>query len=279
MGAYYYLVAGLPEISIDDNKLSFTVQQFREELYPHFTALDQKVIDLFYLKYDNENLLTLLKDKEASLAVQGLYTQTELLQLIEAAEVNRKANIKAPSYLQQFLTKYFEQDPDERIKTDELLATYYYEYAMKTRNKFCRDWFNFEFHLNNIIAALTARKYGMNVSTHVIGNTPICEMLKTEHTKDFGLSEEVEYFETVQKITEIGNLTERERKMDLLKWKTLDDMSFFHYFGIEKMWVFLLKLDIVERWLTLDKEKGYEMFRRLIDGLKEEVSIPEEFRK
>ena len=61
---YYYLVAGLPELSLEDSKLSYTVADFKTEIYDGLSASDQKLIDLFYLKFDNANVLKLLKDKE-----------------------------------------------------------------------------------------------------------------------------------------------------------------------------------------------------------------------
>ena len=36
---------------------------------------------------------------------------------------------------------------------------------------------------------------------------------------------------------------------------------------------------MIERWVLLDKEKGSELFRQMIQNLKDEVQIPEEFRK
>lgn len=36
---------------------------------------------------------------------------------------------------------------------------------------------------------------------------------------------------------------------------------------------------MIGRWISLDKEKGSELFRQLIQSLKEQVQIPEEFRK
>ena len=38
-------------------------------------------------------------------------------------------------------------------------------------------------------------------------------------------------------------------------------------------------LDMTERWISLDKQKGYELFRQMIENLKEEISIPDEFKK
>ena len=59
----------------------------------------------------------------------------------------------------------------------------------------------------------------------------------------------------------------------------MEDNTFFNYFTIEKIFVFLMKLEMIERWISLDKEKGNELFRQLIDQLKDEVQIPQEFRK
>ena len=36
---YYYLVAGLPELTLEDSKLSYTVADFKAELYPDFGCI------------------------------------------------------------------------------------------------------------------------------------------------------------------------------------------------------------------------------------------------
>ena len=82
MSKYYYLVAGLPELTLEDSKLSYTVADFKTELYPALSEDDKKLIDLFYLKFDNANVLKLLKDKDAArkLFVRGtggIYLTTE----------------------------------------------------------------------------------------------------------------------------------------------------------------------------------------------------------
>ena len=40
MSKYYYLVAGLPELTLEDSKLSYTVADFKTELYP---ALSEEI--------------------------------------------------------------------------------------------------------------------------------------------------------------------------------------------------------------------------------------------
>lgn len=279
MSAYYYLVAGLPDISLEDGKLSYTISDFRAESYGDLSAKDQALIDLFYLKYDHADLLSLLKDKDAVTQGKGNFSSEDLLQLIASVKEGEKPDAKFPSYLYDFIAQYLALPADELYKAENLLASAYYAYAMKSKNPFIASWFEFNLNINNILAAFAARKYKMNVAEVIVGDTDVCEMLRTSNARDFGLSETLDYFEPLQRLVETDDLVEREKKVDQLKWKWLEDASFFHYFTIERLFVFLLQLEKIERWVLLDKEKGSELFRQMIQNLKDEVQIPEEFRK
>ncbi|MBV3868458.1 DUF2764 family protein [Phocaeicola coprocola] len=279
MSTYYCLVAGLPDISLDDGKLNYSVSDFKAELYPDLSAQDRKLIDLFYLKFDNTAILKLLKNKDAVIEDKGNFSAEELLQLIEAVREGDTPDKKYPSYLVNFVSQYLQLSQDELYRADDLLAALYYSYGMSSNNAFIASWFEFNLNLNNILAALAARKYKMEVSSVIVGATSICEQLRTSNARDFGLNETLEYFEALQRIADIEELVEREKKVDMLKWKWLEDESFFHYFTIERIFVFLMQLEMIERWISLDKEKGNELFRKMIQDLKNEVQIPEEFRK
>lgn len=279
MSAYYYLVAGLPDISLEDGKLSYTISDFRAESYGDLSAKDQALIDLFYLKYDHADLLSLLKDKDAVTQGKGNFSSEDLLQLIASVKEGEKPDAKFPSYLYDFIAQYLALPADELYKAENLLASAYYAYAMKSKNPFIASWFEFNLNINNILAAFAARKYKMNVAEVIVGDTEVCEMLRTSNARDFGLSETLDYFEPLQRLVETDDLVEREKKVDQLKWRWLEDASFFHYFTVERLFVFLLQLEMIERWVLLDKEKGSELFRQMIQNLKDEVQIPEEFRK
>lgn len=279
MSTYYCLVAGLPDVSLDDGKLSYSVSDFKAELYPDLSAQDRKLIDLFYLKFDNTAILKLLKNKDTVIEDKGNFSAEELLQLIEAVREGDTPDKKYPSYLVNFVSQYLQLSQDELYRADDLLAALYYSYGMSSNNAFIASWFEFNLNLNNILAALAARKYKLEVSSVIVGATSICEQLRTSNARDFGLNETLEYFEALQRIADIEELVEREKKVDMLKWKWLEDESFFHYFTIERIFVFLMQLEMIERWISLDKEKGNELFRKMIQDLKNEVQIPEEFRK
>ncbi len=128
---YYYLVAGLPELSLEDSKLSYTIADFKTEIYDGLSASDQKLIDLFYLKFDNANVLKLLKDKEAEIDKRGNYSADELSEYIsilrEGGEISPK---EFPVYLSTFITDYLNTPAESTVLREDHLAALHYEYAM-----------------------------------------------------------------------------------------------------------------------------------------------------
>ncbi|MEY8723305.1 DUF2764 family protein [Bacteroides stercorirosoris] len=276
---YYYLVAGLPELTLEDSKLSYTVADFKTELYPDLSDEDKKLIDLFYLKFDNANVLKLLKDKDAAIDPRGIYSAEELTEFISLLkDGDEVADAMFPSYLSTFISEYFNTPAEDEFLHEDRLAALYYDYAMKCRNKFVSSWFEFNLTMNNILVALIARKFKMDIAPLIVGDTEVCEALRTSGARDFGLTGEVDFLDQLVKISETEELVEREKKIDQLRWNWMEEATFFNYFTIERLFVFLLQLEMIERWISLDKEKGNQLFRSIIATLKNEVQIPAEFR-
>ena len=280
MSKYYYIVACLPDLALDDSKLSYTVADFKTEFYPYLSDADKKLIGLFYLKFDNANVLKLLKDRDAVIDTCGLYSADELSDFIVMLKDGDEVPDRAfPSYLSAFISDSFNQPTEEvNFLPENRLAGLYYAYAMKCKNRFVSDWFGFNLTVNNILVALTARKYKFEVAPLIVGDTRICEALRTSTARDFGLGAEVNYLDQLMKISEVEELVEREKKIDQLRWDWMEEATFFNYFTIERLFVFLLQLEMIERWLSLDKERGSQLFRSMIEVLKDEVQIPAEFR-
>ncbi|RGN45787.1 MULTISPECIES: DUF2764 domain-containing protein [unclassified Bacteroides] len=278
MSTYYCLVAGLPDLTLEDGKLSYTVTNFKTEIYPELSEEDRKLMDLFYLQFDNANLLKLLKDKDAAIDSRGNFSADELNAIITSVKDGDAWDKTYPSYLFDFISAYLQSSGDETFLPENMLAAYYYDYAMNCDNQFVSSWFEFNLNVNNLLSALTARKYKIEVAPNIVGNTEVSEAIRTSNARDFGISGTLEYFEQLLRISETDELVDRERKIDLLKWNWMEDAVFFNYFTVERIFVFLLRLEMIERWISLDKEKGSELFRKMIDSLKNEVQIPAEFR-
>ena len=278
MSTYYCLVAGLPDLTLEDGKLSYTVTNFKTEIYPELSEEDRKLMDLFYLQFDNANLLKLLKDKDAAIDSRGNFSADELNAIITSVKDGDAWDKTYPSYLFDFISAYLQSSGDETFLPENMLAAYYYDYAMNCDNQFVSSWFEFNLNVNNLLSALTARKYKIEVAPNIVGNTEVSEAIRTSNARDFGISGTLEYFEQLLRISETDELVDRERNIVLLKWNWMEDAVFFNYFTVERIFVFLLRLEMIERWISLDKEKGSELFRKMIDSLKNEVQIPAEFR-
>ncbi|MDO4165645.1 MAG: DUF2764 domain-containing protein [Bacteroides sp.] len=279
MSKYYCLVAGLPRLTLEDSKLSYTVADFKEEIYPSLSDADKRLVDLFYLQFDNANILKLLKDKEAAIDLRGNFSAEELADCISQLKEGDKLSERSfPSYLSTFISEYFHAPAEEGVMHENRLAALYYAYAMKCKNSFVSSWFAFNLTVNNVLVALTARKYKMDIAPMIVGDTAVCEALRTSNARDFGLSGEVDFLDQLVKISETEELVEREKKLDQLRWNWMEDATFFNYFTVERLFVFLLQLEMIERWISLDKEKGNQLFRSIIATLKDEVQIPAEFR-
>ncbi len=281
MKNYYDLVAGMPDVSPDDAKLNFTVADFKEEYLPRLSEADRRLTTLFFLQYDHRNLLTLLADGDgAAWDERGMFSREDLLEALEQVKAGEEQGRKLPPYFYDFIAGYasMEEMQEARLPED-VLSTAYYRYAEGFKNSFTADWFGFNRNVNNILIALTGRKYGFSATPYIIGEDETTVALATSGARDFGLGADLDYLDDVMRIHEISDPVEKERKLDLLKWEWLENRTFFCYFTVERLFAFLIKLDIIERWTTIDKERGGQVFRNLVQQLKDEVEIPQEFRK
>ena len=275
---YYYLIAGLPELSLDDSKLGTTIREFRELYYPDLSDDDRALLDLIFLSSDNANLLALMKDKEAAIVEGGLYTSEELLGIIEAARAEETPDRQYPRYMYDFVAQMeSEESAAEGIFPEDRLAQLYYAHAMNQGNAFVERWFDFNLDLNNFLTAITARRYDLDVKPLIVGDNEVAKALRTSNSRDFGLTGVMDSFEEILRISELENLVEREHRLDVFKWEWMEEASFFDYFSVEKLFAFLVKIRIIERWITLDAEAGGEMLRSMIRQLKDEVKVPQEF--
>ena len=269
MSNYYCLVAGLPDVAFDGSKSAYTVERFKEEIYPELSATDAAYVDLFFLERDNANILNILRHSDdAVIGQHGCYSRKELEEIISSAKNGDTPNKNVPSYIYRFFDYYTANEGNANIIWEDVLSAYYYDYATSCANTFVADWFTFNRNVNNILVAFAARKYKMNISDAVIGNDEIAEALRTSGARDFGLTGALDYFENVQRLSENSRLQERERQLDDIRWKWLEDNSVFNYFSVERLFVFLIKLSIIERWSKLDADKGMERYNEMIAELK-----------
>ena len=279
MGNYYYLVAGLPELQLDGQKLKHSLAEIKEELNKSLSKNDLALINYFFLQFDNKNLLNLLADNEADIDSLGTILKDDLLEYISSIKKEEPCNNKTiPGYLKHFISAYISETPVyQTLSWEDQLVTLYYEFAVRCKNEFISSWFKFNLTLTNVIIATNCIKYGLDRNESVIGNDEISIAIRTSNAKDFGVSTILPEIDEMVRIAEETDLFEKERRIEILKWNWLEEKGFFHYFDTEYLFVYLLKIKMLERWLKLEKETGKTIFREMIGRLQSSFEFPNEF--
>ena len=279
MGHYYCLMAGLPDITLEDTKHDVSIAELREELDGSISDGDRKVLYYFFLKNDCTNLVKLLKNPSAQIDNNGNFTMEQYIDLITSArEMNFNVH-RYPAFMSEFARAFdYNKDKEGYFPEDDLLYQFY-EYAIETcPNKMVRHWYRLNLDINNILTALLARKNGWNVSKYIQGDNDVTEMILTNrNAKDFSLVNEHDYVKDLMKIVDCEDPVEKEKRIDAFKWIWLDEQTFFDIFSIEAVFAYFCKLDMLGRWEKLDVEKGQETFRQIIENLRGEARVHEEF--
>lgn len=269
---YIAFIAGLPEIAWDDRKLSLTVGEFRAQLKDYISGRDEQLVDLFFLPNDNAQVLRLLNKQEADAALTTVYP----VKLLE--DEIQEPDKMIPSYLREFITDFKEEHLRYEVSPENVLSWMYHDYMMKADNLLVRKYAEFSMNLKNLVAALNARKYGMNVAKEIIGNNEFAVALRTSNAKDFGLGMDYPYVEKVIALMENDNLVERERGLDLIIWNFLDEAVTFEYFSLERVISYMLRLMIVERWSRMNSESGRKVFMEMIEKFRQSFQFEEQFK-
>lgn len=278
MANYYCMIAGLPDIDLQDAKPGMTVEQMREQCGEQLTSQDKKLLFYFFLHFDCINLVKLLKNPEANIDQWGNFTLEQLQDLITSAtELNFNVH-RFPAFMSVFAREYaFNKDKADYFPEDEI-AFQFLNYAIRTcPNRMMRRWYKLNLDITNILTAMLARTQGWSVGDFVKGEGEVQETIRENKTKDFNLTHELEYIPQLMKIVEEDDPVRKEKMIDAFKWVWLDERTFFEPFSMEAVFAYLCKLQMQERWAKLDVEQGKETFQRIIDNLRGEARVPDEF--
>ncbi len=269
---YFYVVAGLPDMLLDEGKIKIRLTDLRTELRGYLTSSDYVLLQILFLKHDNENILNLLKKNEKPFIENGIYS-------LDFLEDEIKEPDKILPYLKSFILNYKNETPEyPDIGWENELETYFYTYLISVGNEFLRNRFLFDLNLKNICIALNCRKHQISPEKELIGQNYVVESIQRSNARDFGLSQEFQYIDKILTAYENDSVLEREKAIDTLRWQWLDDNTFFHYFTIEKILGFMLKLEMVERWMSLDPIEGKKIFIKLLKGIDESYEFPADFK-
>ncbi len=132
------------------------------------------------------------------------------------------------------------------------LGADFYTKAAESKNRFIREYFDFDGRLRNMKVNYLAKRLGKN------GEDYIVELPEADFEEE----------KQIQDILADADFVEREQKMDELKWEKASDIARMDYFNMNAILAFLVKAKTVQRWAELDANKGREMFKKLVQEIR-----------
>jgi hypothetical protein len=268
---YYYLVAGFPDIVLDQKKIPFSLAELKQELKYHLHADDYRLVEYLFLEYDNINFLNILQKKEAEFIPMGNYDQSFFIEEIKEPE-------NLPVYMKKFLTNYREENPfNPNLSLENQLTWLFYDFMIEQKNEFLSQWFTSLRDIKNIFTIYNARKFGIDIENQMIGDYELTEAAKRTTSKDFGMANELPYIDQIIGIHENTDIVEQEMSFDLLKWNYLDSLNTFNNFSIEQILAFVIKFIMVERWTKLETEHSSEIFKKMLNDLENSFQFSKDF--
>lgn len=266
---YYCLVASLREWTLDSDTKGFDVREILDEILDELTAKDRKAVELLYVYYDCENIISLRNKRNRHNNLANLSAE----QLKDVLENRNYALL--PENVAAVVKLYNEVDDEERDEDvvvgdnfEHALFDAYYKDLSASKVRFLKKWGEFDRTLRNISAAVAAREAGRVISEVTVGGGEIVAQLAQSSASDFGLRGELQYIDSViSAITEETNIVEKERKIDAVRWSEAEDIAINDYFDIDYILSYLVKVNIVARWTLLSPEVGREMLDKLIASL------------
>lgn len=273
---YYCLVAGLPDLLLNEERHPLTSLQFRLDMASELTPPDYQLLEWIYRPYDNKNLINLLLQNDTEFDELGNYSEEYLKEQIQAPAT-------IADYMKILITAYNSEQFDRSLfNLEKTLQELFYQSVMKTGNAFIRQWFAFDRNIKSILTALNCRKYDYSLGQQLVAagdHTDFQEILLKENIRpELFIDEDIPYLDQLFRIAESGaQATEKEKALDQIKFTFSDDLTIFNYFTIEKILSFAVKLLIIDRWRKLDDETGKAFLNRLINNLKMSYSFTDTF--
>jgi hypothetical protein len=267
---YYYLIPSLVDIFLDMNKNFTPMKDFflfcSEEMHEN----DFEDLKKLFLFNDIRNVINYQK-------ADFIYQQPSYYSQDEFNE-----NLKDTDSFLPFIAEYFFNKSREKRTSPELmeideLVWLLYQYLDDINDTFLVDYYLFELDLQNITTALSLRKNSLPYLQKIIPFGENYQSILKSNSPDLGLSGKIDYLDNLIDLYKGDDLVQIEKEIENIRWKWLDEKVETDFFSKNFIYSYAVKLESVTRWFELDEENGRQMLDKLINEIKKNVFIPDEF--
>ncbi len=135
------------------------------------------------------------------------------------------------------------------------LSEAFYSSAFRSRNAFIREFLLFDLKLRNTKVEYLNKALGRPAGQDLM---PLPQ----------GASEEFDERSAAEAVLAGKDILGREKGLDNLMWAKADSLVQLHIFDIDIILSYIVKFKIIDRWNRLDPQTGRELFRRLVQEIR-----------
>jgi hypothetical protein len=245
--AYYGLVSGLDQLKVAKPN-GHKLVEFKNLLQQQLTPSDWEHTKLLFYKYDNINLISVIKKREE---FNSLANTSKL----EIKTFFNKKTSDSP-YLNYLLELgIFKSDDINSLELEFDLTQAYYNYLLEQGNEFIQSWAKFEISLRNLSASYALKKLDIESKNQFVeGGYFSKHELKRINPSD--VDRQYPLLKKKYDALEIKDPIQRKAAVDALKFQFVDEASFFKPFELEGILAHLIKLMQLNIWQNISKENG-----------------------
>ena len=167
--------------------------------------------------------------------------------------------------------------------TDEDFLRQAGELFAKVESAFVKDIVNFRLELRSLIAALRRRHLGQDAPSdkEVWGCERWLPTIRRHWQQpDFGLSGAVPWIAEANKLLESGDSAGLQRLQMEVNWNHYRRVAGGHLFDFEAVVIYVLRWDMIDRWVRYDGQAAQARFQRLVEeGLEPVKAVLNELQK
>lgn len=269
--AYYYLIASLPELRLDDYKEPYRVHDFVDDLEGNLSPGHMRSVrDLLALQDGMYMVDALLGLEQPWHLRPANYTFADLRHWLQDISGSLPEPMTAlAERLREFKRG---QETFIRRELEAVVLDWYYCRLMRHENRFISKYVTFEYALRSAVARAQATVFSSARGADLVPPEDVPRPQPTVRTPyDWSCGDDEALISAaVQDMLSTSDLVHAEKQLDTRRWQKVDEIISFNYFDIDVLLGYLTKLTLVERWIRLDPARGREVFTR-----RTQVSSPE----
>ena len=131
----------------------------------------------------------------------------------------------------------------------------FYRKALASKDRFIAGYFGYDLDVRNCRVAYLNKALGRPEGQDIM-------VLDEDEPREF------EDIEKVNAVLQGSDILGRERGLDDILWECIDSLTLMEVFTLDQILGFVAKLQIVARWLRLDPQSGRELFRKLVEEIR-----------